>query len=158
MAKQTRSNCLSGGTDSINNSLPALYFGPIIGGDFNSQLGRDAEQRGTCGAHSLTTPTSGTGQRGMRCSFYAPSVSSALRSSHELRSLRKQRRRVRAKVAEKIRLLKRTFADTQPFFYFPDIMKPCPNVDRDSLRRNLKRMGVLSKPTSIADRLHSRTK
>ena len=68
------------------------------------------------------------------------------------------RRRPRVKTTKKIRLLKRTFGDTQPFINLADIKEACPNVDRDPLWLTLKRIGVPSKPISIVDRLHSRTK
>ena len=52
---------VSDGTDIIDG-LPSDTLGAlIIGCDFNSHLGRDAEKRGTCGARGLPTPTSGRG-------------------------------------------------------------------------------------------------
>ena len=61
MGMQAQSTCFCDGTDIINGLPSDTLGGLIIGGDFNSHLSRDAEQRGTCGAHGLPTPTSGKG-------------------------------------------------------------------------------------------------
>ena len=92
----------------------------------------------------------------MWCSF--SSASSLVRSSHALRILRKHNDDDCAKIAKKIQPVLRPYADTQPFIYVANIKKAFPKVDRDSLWHTLKRIGVPSKPISIVDRLHSRTK
>ena len=58
MATQARSVCFCDGTDIVDKLFVHTLGGLIIGGDFNSHLGRDAAQGGTSGAHGLTTPTS----------------------------------------------------------------------------------------------------